>query len=243
MSEMKKIRLSTGDEVGYIERDGKVWFCSTDLQKLAEQKSESVIKVDRIPPKYVLRLKEFSKRNCGFGLPFLDTMGVRVFLWRARSEFDAIGVLGLFEREVFPKLAPKLALNCFVPKAATFPKTVDEIPPDVTAARLRQLANDLETREVEQLKRQQQARTYIVGDIAREFQWSANFLNSLLAERGIQKKDDDKLWHLTEQFEGKGLTDYVKKPQFTMMVWTEKGRQFVRDEVKNFLSREIKLNL
>ena len=243
MSELKKFKLSTGDEIEYLERDRNVWFRVPTVGKLIGQVGRSFSSsVENIPKAYKLFLKEFSHSSKSNGEPFLDVMGVRIFLWRARRNSCALRVWSLFEREVFPKLMPNAAFNCFVPKPKPkFPQTVDELPPDVTAAQLRDLANQVEYRENKRLKRQQQARTCNTGDIGKEFKLTAQMVNTLLEMRGIQTKDGNGLWHLTEAYRNQGLEAYNKQPTYTSMVWTEKGRQFVRRLLLQLKNREISL--
>ena len=82
-----------------------------------------------------------------------------------------------------------------------------------------------------------------VTEIARELEMEARDLNSFLRDKGIQKWKQGQ-YRLAPQYEGLGLTHdrlfiYYskdgKQKERTYLVWTQKGADFIQEELKKEL--------
>ena len=79
--------------------------------------------------------------------------------------------------------------------------------------------------------------TLTVKEIAQDFGKTANWLNKLLNTLGIQYKQGSK-WHLYAKYKDLGLVkeitvyDEENDRNFTRMKWTQKGREFIHNLLK-----------
>lgn len=85
--------------------------------------------------------------------------------------------------------------------------------------------------------------TYSVSELARQYGIKASDLNKILSVMGVQYRDKEGVWKLSQPYTGYGYTTnkrYVKKDGTvgSYMVWTELGRRCIDRELKSFESNE-----
>lgn len=77
-----------------------------------------------------------------------------------------------------------------------------------------------------------------ISDIAREFGLSGRKLNQILKDKGVQVKGENGKWTLTDEFENNGYTKIllktnpITKQKVPVMFWTQKGRKFIKELLK-----------
>ena len=240
MNELKIFENHKFGEVRTIEEDGKVLFCGSDVAKALGYTNPSKALSD----------------HCRGGLtkryPIVDTLGRTqeaifitegdIYRLAARSKLPGAEE---FERWVFDEVIPSIRRTGAYMMPQDYPSALRALA-DAEEKKMRLLAEN--QRQAQIIADFEPVRQYVdtilespavlaTGQIAADYDLSANRLNKILHEEGVQHKVNGQ-WILYKKHMGKGYTKSRTTPithssgqQDIKMhtYWTQKGRMMIHN--------------